>query len=232
MEAAMEHARHNAAALVDIGAEVDTASRWGHPISSILDAAKEDRADLIVVSAKGHSNLALLALGSVAEGVVNHATIPVLLARPDEPVDRSILLAYDATEPAKRALEFVPRIRPNGDNGIVVTSVIEPFPTPVVSPPYRAMARKESHEINEQRKESGRLANEEAIRMLAGYNLRATGSTPTGEPATEILGVADSEHAGLIVVGSQKPSRVRRYLLGSVAAKLVRFAPVSVLVVR
>ncbi|HEX5139480.1 MAG TPA: universal stress protein [Dehalococcoidia bacterium] len=232
LEAAMAHAQESASAVGDIGATVETASRWGHPIPSILDAAKETEADLIVVSAKGHSNLALLALGSVAEGVVNHATIPVLLARPDEPVDRSILLGYDATEPARRALEFVPRIRPDGGDGIHVATIIEPFPTPAVSPPYRAMARKEAHEINEQRKQAAATAIEEAVQLLARHGLKATGSTHSGEPANEIIALAEAQHAGLIVVGSQKPSRVRRYLLGSVAAKLVRFAPISVLVVR
>jgi nucleotide-binding universal stress UspA family protein len=94
------------------------------------------------------------------------------------------------------------------------------------------MARKEAHEINEQRKQAAATAIEEAVQLLARHGLKATGSTHSGEPANEIIALAEAQHAGLIVVGSQKPSRVRRYLLGSVAAKLVRFAPISVLVVR
>src|SRR3989304_7824615 len=70
----------------------DVISRWGHPIEEILRAADSLKAGLIVMAAKGHSNLRIILLGSVAQGVVQHATRPVLIARaPTKSVDRVIL---------------------------------------------------------------------------------------------------------------------------------------------
>src|SRR3972149_5728802 len=60
----------------------DVLARWGHPIQEVLRAARSLAADLIVLGAKGHSNLRILVLGSVSQGVVQHATLPALIARP------------------------------------------------------------------------------------------------------------------------------------------------------
>jgi nucleotide-binding universal stress UspA family protein len=53
-----------------------------------------------------------------------------------------------------------------------------------------------------------------------------------GDPATEILEVAQSEGVGLIVVGSHGRTGVRRFLLGSVSDKITTHAPCSVLVIK
>ena len=49
--------------------------------SVIADAARQWRADLIVIGTHGRSGLIRLLLGSVAEGVVREAPVPVLLVR-------------------------------------------------------------------------------------------------------------------------------------------------------
>ena len=51
----------------------------GNPVQRILDAAR--RADSIVMATAGRSGLAHLVIGSVAEKVVRHASVPVLTVR-------------------------------------------------------------------------------------------------------------------------------------------------------
>lgn len=51
----------------------------GEAVPAILDAAK--RADVIVMSTLGRTGLAHLLIGSVAEKVVRHASVPVLTVR-------------------------------------------------------------------------------------------------------------------------------------------------------
>ncbi len=51
----------------------------GDPAQQILDFAKDDKADLIVVGSRGHGRLAGLLLGSVAQKVVALAHCPVLV---------------------------------------------------------------------------------------------------------------------------------------------------------
>jgi len=48
---------------------------------SIIGYAVEQKADLIVIATRGRSGLKRLVLGSVASGVVAHATCPVLVVR-------------------------------------------------------------------------------------------------------------------------------------------------------
>ena len=56
----------------------------GDASQCILDAAR--RADLVVMSTSGRSGLSHLLIGSVAEKVVRHSTVPVLTIRvPDKP---------------------------------------------------------------------------------------------------------------------------------------------------
>ena len=49
--------------------------------SVIVDAARQWQAELIVIGTHGRSGLSRLLLGSVAEGVVRGASVPVLLVR-------------------------------------------------------------------------------------------------------------------------------------------------------
>lgn len=53
-----------------------------------------------------------------------------------------------------------------------------------------------------------------------------------GHPATEIRSYVESTGVDLVVVGTHGRSGIERYLLGSVAEKLVRTAPVPVMTVR
>jgi nucleotide-binding universal stress UspA family protein len=53
----------------------------GDPRTTIVDAAAELRADLIVMGTQGRSGLDRIVLGSVAEYVVRHSAVPVLTVR-------------------------------------------------------------------------------------------------------------------------------------------------------
>lgn len=57
---------------------IDSAERVAH---AICDFAKDDKADLIVISTHGRHGIKHFFLGSVAEKVVHLATVPVLLLR-------------------------------------------------------------------------------------------------------------------------------------------------------
>jgi len=67
------------------GLQVETQTLGGATARNILDAVQEYRADLLVISSHGRSGFTRLALGSVAEHVIRHAPVPVLvLHRPHE----------------------------------------------------------------------------------------------------------------------------------------------------
>ena len=59
-----------------------TMTPTGAPAATILREARTDDSDLIVVGARGLGALERIALGSVSEAVLRHATCPVLVVRP------------------------------------------------------------------------------------------------------------------------------------------------------
>jgi nucleotide-binding universal stress UspA family protein len=54
----------------------------GDPAESIVDAARSERADVIVVGSHGRGALGRALIGSVSDQVVRHAPCPVLVVRP------------------------------------------------------------------------------------------------------------------------------------------------------
>jgi nucleotide-binding universal stress UspA family protein len=62
--------------------DVATVTPSGAPAETILREAESAGSDLIVVGARGLGTLGRLALGSVSESVLRHASCPVLVVRP------------------------------------------------------------------------------------------------------------------------------------------------------
>ena len=61
---------------------------------------------------------------------------------------------------------------------------------------------------------------------------RVTTQSREGDPATEVIRTAKSAHAHLIITGTHGRGGVPRFLLGSVADRLVRTSPCPVMTVR
>ncbi len=70
--------------LVDSRLETKMIIASGHPSIEIIETAKEEATDLIVIATHGHSSLAHVILGSTVERVVRHASCPVLVVRDEE----------------------------------------------------------------------------------------------------------------------------------------------------
>ena len=74
-----------AAKLADEGISVKTSVRFGKPATEILSHITDNKLELVAMSTHGRSGLSRLVMGSVAEEVVRHAGVPVLLLRaPDK----------------------------------------------------------------------------------------------------------------------------------------------------
>jgi nucleotide-binding universal stress UspA family protein len=134
---------------------------------------------------------------------------------------KSIVVAYDGSEAAKRALERTVELA----DGAAVTVVSAVHVLPAMG---RTMGSIDQDEVEERRDE---------LSEAASY-LEARGVKPqTVELRASDVGEALVEHAkeagaDLIVVGSGGKSAAERIFVGSVSAKVVHEAECDVLVVR
>jgi nucleotide-binding universal stress UspA family protein len=91
----------------------------------------------------------------------------------------------------------------------------------------------------EERSDREKVANAAlVVAEAAAERLRSSGVREVSvhdydeDPAEALIATAEEVHADLIVVGNRGVSGVRRFLLGSVAQKVVQHAPCGVLVAR
>ena len=63
------------------GIDIEIAIRVGHPVEEIIKEAKHWNADLIVIGARGAGGFRELILGSIAEALIRHSSIPILIIR-------------------------------------------------------------------------------------------------------------------------------------------------------
>lgn len=132
-----------------------------------------------------------------------------------------ILVAYDGSESAKRALEEAAKLL-GSDRTLTVVSVAEELPQF-----GRAAAMLVPEEGEERRREL-----REAKTVLAERGIAATVVERRGDAATMILDEAEKEGVELIVMGTRGLGPGKRWLLGSVSTKVLHHAPANVLVVR
>ena len=81
-----------------------------HPVSAIVEVARREKADLIVIGSRGLSGVKSFVLGSVSSGVLQHAPCSVLILHGDGMLPGAdwferILLASDASKCADHATQ-------------------------------------------------------------------------------------------------------------------------------
>jgi nucleotide-binding universal stress UspA family protein len=133
-----------------------------------------------------------------------------------------ILLAYDGSEGAKRALEQAAELAEGDGRSMTVVSVAETFDL------GRAGSRIVPDDEDQERKRE--LAD--AVERLSARGVKVRAVERKGEPAAMIVDEAEQEHTELIVIGTRGLGAAKRMVLGSVSTKVVHHAPCSVLVVR
>jgi nucleotide-binding universal stress UspA family protein len=131
-----------------------------------------------------------------------------------------IVVGYDGSDPAKRALERAVTLA-GGDGRIVVVAAAEPHAHAGIT----EGAHLDPSEIGRRRKDL-----EEAKSLLSERGVEAEAIEAQGDPGDVIVETA--KDADLVVVGSRGLNPLQRLLLGSVSSKVVHRAECDVLVVR
>jgi nucleotide-binding universal stress UspA family protein len=149
-------------------------------------------------------------------------------ATPDGP----LLLCYDGSEDAKRAVEAAGALFA-GQRALVVTVS---QPTAVLDSVgwLGATSEVDFFELDRVAAEAGGRTAEEGVRTALEVGLKAepVAIEATGPVATTIVEIADRHNAELIVMGSRGLTGVRSLLLGGVSSAVVHHADRPTLIIR
>lgn len=205
----------------------------GFPDDSLVTAAHDLGAELIVTGSHGRRGLGRILLGSVAERVVRAAPVPVLVGRgAADAADggfHRILVATDFSEASERGFDLALALAADG----AAVELVHFWQLPALS---RAHAADEVDatlaEIRAGMEQHGAERGAEALATRDTNRAQVRYSLREGDARDGIVDLARIAGCDLVVVGSHGRRGLRRLLLGSVAESTVRHAPCSVLVAR
>ncbi|EMA23009.1 universal stress protein [Haloarcula amylolytica] len=210
------------------GLSVTAAVREGVVHDAVLDYGDETDIDLIVMGTHGRTGVRRFLLGSVTEKVVRLADVPVLSVKADaEPGTVSfddILLPTDGSSGAEAAIEPTGTLASATDATVHLVSVVD----------TRSLGIDVGSSVIIDELESVATdAVGDASDRLSGMGVETVETAIThGVPYRAILDAIEEAGADLVVIGTHGRTGIDRYLLGSVAEKLVRTSPVPVITVR
>jgi nucleotide-binding universal stress UspA family protein len=191
----------------------------------ILDHAADRDVDLLVMGTQGRTGLDRFVLGSVAERVLRSSPAPVLTVRASTPVEEldDILVATDGSEGAAAAVTHAVDLAAAADATLPVVPVVE------VTVAWPTAAER----VLDRMEEAGREAVDRAVDRAERADVPAVEATLlSGSPYRAIVDYAGEVDADVTVVGTHGRSGLDRFLLGSVAERVVRTAGTPVLAVK
>jgi len=209
----------------------------GAPGPALCEEVDRIMADLVVMATHGRGAIGRLWLGSVADHLVRHLSIPVLLVHPAEaeapvdPVIRSILVGLDLSPESESILDPVVRLAQITDAHVTLVHVLEPMLDGLaMGMPYATAIPVEV--LEEQRTAAQRRLDRLADRLRnQGLSVSAR-LVQSGLAADGLLETLDDKRFDLLALTTHGRSGVRRLILGSVADKVIRGARKPVLSLR
>jgi nucleotide-binding universal stress UspA family protein len=212
----------------------------GPVVSTLSSHVSQSHAALVVMTTHGRSGFRRVWLGSVADGVVRHVSVPLLLIKPRNAARTTeraphrferVLIPLDGSPLSEAVVE--PAIHAAGELEVEysLVRVIEPI-TSLAIASFGDVAEVEREEGA--RHERRTLAAVESVaQRLRARRLDARAHVLVHvDPARAILQYAGERGVDLIAMATHGHGGLRRLILGSVATKVMRGSKTAVLLYR
>ncbi|MFB6231630.1 MAG: universal stress protein [Salinibacter sp.] len=200
------------------------------PAEAILNYTEEEAIDLTVMGTHGRRGVDRMLFGSVTEEVVRKAPCPALTVRadadraPSEAI-RRVLVPVDFSEASDTAVRHAKEIAMTYGAEIDLLHVVH---EPVYPAAYgfEPVSFPTGEVIDNVEAQLADLARE-----TIGYE-HVMIEARAGNPASEILDYTEENDVDLVVIATHGRTGLDRVLLGSVAERVLRRAPMPVFVVK
>jgi len=196
--------------------------RIGSPEEVIVSMAKEQKADLIVMGARGLGPIKERLLGSVSHRILTLAPCATLIVNGPVKAMKQILLPLEGLSDAEAAIRFL-QLKPFHE-AIEVTLLTVLTSTEPPWPGDAAAAAASTEKLEEQAAYIEGVA--ERLRAI-GY--QAHGVAVVGTPSSMILQEATTLQSDLILMGTRGRQGITRFVLGSVSHEVLHKMPCPVL---
>jgi len=182
----------------------------GERVTAIETYAHRNGSNAIVIGTHARVGLARALLGSVAEGLLQTSSLPVVVVHDDDETRTGpVAVAIDDSPAAAAGLDVAIHISLARGRSLALVHVLEG---------------------DEDARGGGSV--DKAAARAAEHGLDASIILVHGSPAEHVLETAEQLEACIIVTGTHGRATIPRFLLGSVAGAIVRHARVPVTTVR
>ncbi|SFC21190.1 Nucleotide-binding universal stress protein, UspA family [Marinospirillum celere] len=184
----------------------ETRQRHGHFVETLADLQEETR--ILVIGRQGEEHDNVDEIGGNLESVIRSLSCRILITPPNFKPPEKVLLAYDASETAKKVLYIISR---------------SPLFKGV---PIHLLMVGEKSDKNQQQLE-------EAKKQLEGEGHEGVvAALKSGEVESTLLSYVKEQELGMVIMGAYGHSRIRQFLVGSTTTNLLRQSPVPILLMR
>ncbi len=202
---------------------------------AILMYASENDIDLITLGTHGRRGPKRILLGSVAEEVVRRASVPVLTVRGGEDathlpvggVDR-MLVPVDFSDPSREALRHARELASLYGADLDLLYVVEE----ALHPAFYVGGVSSIYDVEPDIEEKARAHLQKFANKTPGAKVNINVHAVPGQAAASILSFVEEHEIDLVTTSTHGRTGMDRFLLGSVAEKLVRHLRCPVLTVK
>src|SRR6266545_955093 len=206
--------------------------RGAAPFHEICNLAHEIPADLMVMPTHGYTGLKHVFLGSTAERVVQHSPSPVFVVRKNKRRGRRlsikrILVPVDFSGCSRQGLQYAIRFADEFGARIILLHATQ------LGYIYssKGMGLYNLPGLKEAARERTEHQMQELVRTVNFGDVKFQTTLTSGSPVVDICSFAKNQEIDLIITSTHGFTGLKHALIGSVAERVVRHAPCSVLVV-
>lgn len=234
---AEDYLRQVASQLEQAGLSVRTMVRRGPAADAILDCVEQMGIPQIVMATHGYSGISRWVHGSVAERVLQLASVPVLLVRARESVTgasiephtcQRILVPLDGSPVAEQVLPTATSVA----RALKAKLILFRVPAVLTSMSLAGEGYMPLDNIIETARLDAQQYLDHVASTIREQGIPASTATQVGGVANAIVEYAEENHIDLIAMCTHGRTGLARWALGSVADRVLRAGRIPLLLVR